>query len=282
MNNEIKSEIRLFFTLLIVLTVMTYLWMFAAAGKNPMTVAVMMWVPGISALLTVVLKKMRLAGLGWRAGKWSCWAQALLFPILVSLIAYGIAWLSGLADFYADEVVNYRWAKMLGFALPAPFLVGILAKGVFASLMALPFVLGEEIGWSGFLVPRLRGIFTVPVTSVIVGLSWSVWHFPAIIGGIYGTKAPLWIQIPGFTLVLTGASFFRTILVCRARSLWPGVILHVSHNVFLMGIFYEMTVKGRHSAWIVSESGILLGAVYLACGWLCWRIMARNSSAAAS
>jgi membrane protease YdiL (CAAX protease family) len=135
--------------------------------------------------------------------------------------------------------------------------------------MALPFVLGEEIGWSGFFVPRLRQILSIPATSAIVGLFWSVWHFPAIIGGYYGIGAPLWSALPGFTLCLTGASFFRTILVSRAKSLWPGVILHVSHNVFLMGMFHDMTVKNKYSAYLVSESGLFLGAVYLICGVLC-------------
>ncbi|MFC2089469.1 type II CAAX prenyl endopeptidase Rce1 family protein [Bacteroidota bacterium] len=40
--------------------------------------------------------------------------------------------------------------------------------------------MGEEIGWSGFLTPKLRKVFSIPLTSVIVGVYWAVWHFPAI------------------------------------------------------------------------------------------------------
>ena len=265
-----RSEIALFFGLLTFLTILDYIWMFGSGTKTPPTVsvAVMMGIPGLAAFSVMALLRIPLTELGWRAGKFQYWGLAFAFPILVSLIAYGSTWLSGATEFTRDEVANYRWIRMLGFKTPAPLYVGIAAKGILASLLALPFVLGEEIGWSGFLVPRLRRRLSVPTTSLAIGLFWSFWHYPAIIGGLYGSGSPLWIALPGFTLSLTGASFFRTILVWRSQSLWPGVILHVSHNVFLMGMFYEMTRKSGYSAWLVSESGLLLGAVYLLCGIL--------------
>jgi membrane protease YdiL (CAAX protease family) len=265
-----RSEIALFLGLIIFLTILDYIWMFGSGTKNSptITVALMMGIPGLAALSVVALRRIPLAELGWRAGKLRYWGLALAFPILVSLIAYGSMWLSGATEFTRDVVANYRWIRMLGFKTPAPFYLGIAAKGIFASLMALPFVLGEEIGWSGFLAPRLRKRLSIPATSIVVGLFWSFWHYPAIIGGLYGSGSPLWMALPGFTLALTGASFFRTILVWRSQSLWPGVILHVSHNVFLMGMFYEMTRKSTYSARLVSESGLFLGTVYLVCGIL--------------
>jgi len=271
-RETIWNETRLFVALTVLLTAIVFIWMFSSSSKNPLSIAIMMWVPGISALMTCALKKIRVSELGWRSGKLMYWAESLILPILVALLGYGITWLTGLTEFTSNEVANYRWARMLGFETPAPLWAGILSKGLLASLLALPFVLGEEIGWSGFLVPRLRKLLSVPVASIAVGLFWSIWHYPAIIGGLYGTGAPLWIALPGFTLVLTGTSFFRTILVDRARSLWPGVILHVSHNVFLMGIFWEMTAKGTYSSWLVSESGLFLGAVSVICGLLLWHM----------
>jgi membrane protease YdiL (CAAX protease family) len=276
-----QNDLAVFFGLLILLTTVVFLWMFGPGGKSELTVAAMMWVPGAAALLALAIGRVSPGTLGWRVGGLGNWALALALPILVALIAYGSMWLSGVLRFYPDEVTNYRWIRMLGFQTPAPFYLGVISKGALASLMAVPFVLGEEIGWSGFLVPRLRTTFSISTTSIIVGLSWSVWHYPAIIGGIYGTGAPLWIALPGFTMALTGLSFFRTILVSRSGSLWPGVILHVSHNVFLMAMFYEMTRKSEHSSWLVSESGLFLGAVYLACGLLCHHVFRVRTGAGA-
>ncbi len=82
--------------------------------------------------------------------------------------------------------------------------------------------MGEEIGWSGFLIPKLLKITTLPIAALISGLIWAVWHYPAIIGGIYGYGAPIWITITGFTLVIIGDSFFKTWFIAKSKSLWPG------------------------------------------------------------
>ena len=239
-------------------------------------VMLMMWTPGISALLTSLIFKDKIRDYGWKPGKLKFIGYAYLLPILVSLIAYGLAWLSGLTEFTTSEVENYKWAKMLGFDLPAPFIVGLFSKMLIASLFTLIFVLGEEIGWSGFLTPKLLQISSVPFTSLVVGGYWAIWHYPAIIGGFYGSGTPLWVALPGFTLCLIGASFLRTVLVSNSKSLWPGVVLHISHNVILMGIFYEMTVKKGYAGYLVSETGILLGIVYIISAVIFWRIQLKN------
>ena len=110
------------------------------------------------------------------------------------------------------------------------------------------------------------------MTSLLVGGYWALWHYPAIIGGFYGTGTPLWVALPGFTLVLVGASFLRTVLVRKSESLWAGVILHVSHNVIVMGMFYDMTVKRGYAGYLVSETGVFLGLVYLLIAVIFWRI----------
>lgn len=270
------SQIKTFLVITIVLTAIVYFWMFTTGGKNMVSVAIMMWVPGIAAILTAVMLKTKVSVFGWKPKRIRYWIYAYLFPAAVALVGYGIMWLCKVTDFYTDEVVNYKWVHILGFNTPAPFLIGILSKVIFASLLAVIFVVGEEIGWSAFLVPRLLKRFSIPVTSIIIGLFWSVWHYPAIIAGIYGYKIPLWVALPGFTLVLTGASFFRTVFIVKSESFWPGVIVHVSHNIFLMSIFHEMTVRTKYSDYWVSETGLFLGIVYLISGIVYWLIQKKN------
>lgn len=236
----------------------------------------MMWTPGISAILTSLIFKDKIRDYGWKPGKFKFLGYAYILPVLVSLIAYGLVWLSGFAEFTTEEVVTYKWAKLLGFTLPAPFIVGLLSKMVIAPFITLIFVTGEEIGWSGFLTPKLLKISSVPVTSLIVGVYWAVWHYPAIIGGFYGSGTPLWVALPGFTIGLIGASFVRTVLVSKSKSLWPGAVLHISDNVILMGIFYEMTVKKGYAGYLVSETGVFLGIVYIIIAVIFWRIQVKN------
>jgi membrane protease YdiL (CAAX protease family) len=272
MNKDkyLKNPIVLFLILITTISFIVYLWMFLK-GENNAAVALMMWTPAIAAGLTSLILRVTLSPYGWKPGKWKYWGYAYLLPVFVALVGYGLMWVTGFTEFYTDEVVNYRWARMLGFESPAPFVVGFLSKLILASLLTSVFALGEEIGWSAFLTPRMLEKYSIPKASIILGLIWAIWHYPAIIGGLYGHGAPLWAALPGFTLVLIGASFISTSLIVKSKSFWVGMVVHTSHNVVLMGIFYEMTVKTTLAPYLVSESGLFLGLVYLAIGVLVWK-----------
>jgi hypothetical protein len=46
-------------------------------------------------------------------------------------------------------------------------------------LMALPFgPLGEELGWRGYLQPRLMERSSPVATSLVIGTVWTFWHTP--------------------------------------------------------------------------------------------------------
>jgi len=276
-KKEITREIVTFLIITTVISTGIFIWMFSGAKDSPAAVIPMMYTPGISAILTLLIFKGKIRSLGWRLGKARFLVYAFFLPILVSLIGYGLVWLTDYSDFTTREVVNYRWAKMIGFDLPAPFIVGVLSKSIIATLLTILVVFGEEVGWSGFLTPKLRKLFPIPVTSLIVGVYWAVWHFPAIIGGFYGYGTPLWIALPGFTLVLVGASLIRTVLVEKSKSFWGGVILHASHNVILMGMFLEMSVKKEYTNYFVSETGLFLGVIYILIALVFWKMQSRKS-----
>ncbi len=275
-KQEIIKQILCFLFLTSLISVGVFVWMFHGARNSMPAVLLMMYVPGLSAIMTSLIFKSKIGDFGWRPGRFRFLAYGYLLPFVVSILGYGPVWLSPLADITAKQVINYRWAKMLGFSLPVPFLVGLLSKMILAFLLTLFFTLGEEAGWSGFLTPKLRTLFSVPITSLLVGVCWAVWHFPAIVGGLYGYGTPLGWALPGFTLVLVGASLIRTVLIDKSKSFWPGVVLHASHNVILMGIFNEMTLdKGTARLW-VSETGVYLGIVYIGVALVFWAAQKRS------
>jgi uncharacterized protein len=270
-KGEILKKVITFLALTSAVSAGIFIWMFSGARNSTGAVFLMMWTPGISAMLTSLIYRDRIADYGWKPGKAVFLGYGYLFPLLVSLVAYGSVWLAGLAGFSVHEVINYRWARMLGFSLPAPFLAGLFAKMSLGFLVNIVFVLGEEIGWSGFLTPKLSKLTSAPVTSLIVGCYWAIWHYPAIIGGFYGSHTPLWAALPGFTMVCVASSLARTVLLSRSKSLWTGVILHASGNTILMGIFWEMTVHKGYAGYLVSEMGVFSGIVYLLFALMFWR-----------
>jgi len=272
-----KQTLRQILTFLVITSVISagiFIWMFNGAKDSLTAVFPMMFTPGIAAIITAFIYKEKISGFGWKLGKPVYLSYGYILPIIVSLIGYGLLWITEYSDFTTEHVENIKYAKMLGFELPVPFLVGLISKMILGTLLTVFFVFGEEVGWSGYLTPKLRKIYSIPATSILVGIYWSIWHYPAIIGGFYGSGTPLYISLPGFTLVLVGASFIRTVLIEKSNSIWGGVILHASHNIILMGLFVQMTVDNGiiDVNYLVSETGIFLGCVYILVGILFWKL----------
>jgi len=261
-----------FFAINISTTAGVFAWMFTGAGDSMAAVFLMMWTPAISAFITIAVTRDRLSSLGWRPGKLRYLVESYSLPIAVGAITYGFLWITGLVGFSVESVVSYRWAAMLGLELPVHPLVGVCAKVLWGFLLFIFFIVGEEIGWSGFLVPRLLRIASVPKTSLIVGGYWAVWHFPAFFGGLYGGGAPLWIALPCVTVVFIAASLMRTVVVAKSGSLWTGTLLHLSHNAILVGVFFDLTVKTDAARILVSETGLVTAVVYLALAVGYWRL----------
>ncbi len=51
---------------------------------------------------------------------------------------------------------------------------GLVLMGIIAGLMVAFF---EELGWTGFAIPRMKQRYSVFVTGLIVGILWGAWHF---------------------------------------------------------------------------------------------------------
>lgn len=117
------------------------------------------------------------------------------------------------------------------------FVPGILAADDKVAVVLLGLVVGtiagffEELGWTGFAIPRLKQHHSVLATGLIVGLLWSGWHVLVVVWGI-GERAGA-IPLPVFIIVdgLAGLPAFRVLMVWvydRTGSLAVGMLMHVS------------------------------------------------------
>jgi membrane protease YdiL (CAAX protease family) len=97
--------------------------------------------------------------LRWRVGaRW--YAVALLTaPLLAMVVLLALSLFSPEflpAIFTADD-----WPSLLLSGIAAGLAVGLF----------------EELGWTGFAVPRMRLRYGVLTTGIVVGLLWGAWHF---------------------------------------------------------------------------------------------------------
>jgi len=128
---QVRQEIFTFLALALVLCVAVYVPIIVTGRIETgggLGVVALMWAPGIAALATCLFYHRNLRGLGWGLGKARYLALAYVLPAAYALLAYGGVWLLGLAG---------------------PLIGSITA-------------LGEEIGWRGFLAPRLNQLGLYP------------------------------------------------------------------------------------------------------------------------
>jgi len=261
--------IIVFLTLVSLLYVAGFWLIFRLSSATPLMLTV-----GISAVLTCLLMGKKLATLGFNWPKRNFLWAGYLLPLGYGLAAYSVIWAVGFGDWYnvtfvLEEKENYN----LGSWTDAGIIVfHFLVTATISFVLLLPSVLGEEIGWRGLLVPELSKIMPFSGVAIASGLLWSAWHWPLIFSGIYGTDlTPMTFQLLFFTLGLVSMSVIMTYFRLKTNSLWPAVLLHMSHNIFLQKFFTPMTEQNNQSAWFIDEFGAVLPLTIFLFALYFWR-----------
>lgn len=236
-------------------------------------VAGLMWCPALAAFLACRAAGVSFGSLGWAWPRARLAWAALLLPLLYGLAIYGVAWSTGLGAFSPDAYAGYA-AKSLGLAdWPAwARIVLMLALQASAGLvLSCATALGEEIGWRGFLAPRLLAHHGFIGGSVAVGLLWATWHAPVLFWMNFAGETPRPFAMVCFAVSLVGLSVVYSWFRLRSDSLWPAVLLHASHNVWITPVFSMMTVDTGATAYAIDEFGYLLAIASVAMAAWCWR-----------
>jgi membrane protease YdiL (CAAX protease family) len=146
---------------------------------------------------------------------------------------------------------------------------------VLGTVLSLSSALGEELGWRGFLVPKLAEGTTFTRTALVSGTIWSAWHMPLIILADYngGTSVPY--SIACFVVMVLGISFPLAWLRLRSGSVWPAALLHASHNLYIQGFFDRVTADTGITKYLVSEFGAVLALAAAVTGFVFWRLRVR-------
>lgn len=189
------------------------------------------------------------------------WLLGVLSSIVPMLVAVILALLEGDLSNWWKRVSNWRMGKGgyrdLFFIFLVIFLPLILIGLVLGPLptpalltvsAALPYLLlellsgFEEPGWRGYALPRLQEKFSAKKSSLILGLVWGLWHWPAFIPVFFNTLAEP--GTPVFTALLTAAisatvyalssilaaAFIHTWLYNRTQSAFSNFLLHGGSN----------------------------------------------------
>ncbi len=253
-----RAEIRVFLALLFACSGGFYAYLYFVPGAPARWLSfspAFMWCPGLAALLTVLFMREGFRGLGWKWGGLRYYLLAYGLPLAFCLPVYLVVWVSGLGEFNPEPLEAYR----IRAGLPAGPVgtLGIVAAMLLLAPTGIVATLGEELGWRGFLVPRLLCLTSFTKTSLITGLIWSLWHYPVIVAvlPLYIPKLPLGYAISCFTVSVVVISFVYTWLRLRSGSVFPAALLHATSNAF-QGYFEGLTKHGELTSYFTYEYGL--------------------------
>ena len=198
-----------------------------------------MWTPGLAALIAQWSLQRNVRGLGWRLGPLRYYVFAYFFPLAFCLPVYIIVWLSPLGDFEPPKRILFT----IGAIILGP--LGMIAT------------LGEELGWRGFLLPRLLTTMSPARASFILGVIWALWHWPVqyFVLPIFLPNLPFWYATACFTVSVIAISFIYTWLWQRSQSVWTAALLHAMSNAY-MSAFELMTDHNELTSYFTYEFGL--------------------------
>lgn len=218
----------------------------------------LMLCPATSAILTKLIFDRNLKGLGWKPGPAKWLGLAYLLPILYGAVIYGIVWLIGQGGFTTEVAAGV--ASELGMAdasgVQRVFVYTLLMGTIVFLRSSLPGTFGEELGWRGFLFPELQRLTSFTTASLIGGVVWALYHLPLILFSDYRSTAPIAFQVVMFFISAIALTFVHNWFRAKSGSVWPSVVLHASHNIFLLNVFDPLMVRYALTDFFVSEFGV--------------------------
>ena len=178
----------------------------------------------------------------------SVWWIAFGVSLLISVVAAAIVWTTPLASFVVPE---------------GGILMGVLNAAIKLLLqvcvVALPFMLSEEIGMRGYLQPRLMSLGRRRAL-LVVGLVWATWHMPLIFLTPLLPLGNKLISLPLFYGAVVAGSFFYGYLRIYTGSVWPSTIAHGVHNHAwgTLGVFTATSYPVIVNKYLGGDYGLLI------------------------
>ena len=225
----------------------------------------LMWSPAAASIVARLVLREGFADVSFRVGGRrgrQAIVVAVIFPIVIGLTVYGIAWMTGLARFAPRPG---GLVAQLGVASASPvaaFLVMLVAAATIGTIVGILTAAGEEIGWRGYMLTRLIDA-GIPRPVLASGLIWGLWHVPIVFGAGYAAGPS---PIASALLLVVLATAFGVVfarLRLQTGSVWPAIVLHAAWNSIIQSAFDAARTGGDGSplhdgaSWWVGESGVL-------------------------
>jgi membrane protease YdiL (CAAX protease family) len=170
----------------------------------------------------------------------------------------------------------YLWSTTFAEPLRFPSFTQWLGSFLSLALINGFFSLGEELGWRGFMLPRMLARHSWVNAALIAGVLWSLWHFPlwgranyALSGSMVHTMLELLLT----TLTATAVSVIITAIFLHTRqSLIPSLLLHGATNANMYLIYAGTSERALTSIQLLAIQTALFTLAALLFVLVLWHV----------
>jgi len=212
----------------------------------------LMSIPGLLSLLMRLVMRSGIADVGFVIGKAKYYLYAVSMPLALALLT---ALLCTILDIRRFALIDADALDRVGPVL--------LSMGGFGLLGAF----GEELGWRGFLLPKLvAGGISHPYAAS--GLVWASWHLPLIAFGGFYAADDIALIVPAYAISIFAINLVISELRMRSESIWVATLFHASHNFFFQLAIPTLilaTPGKRSDLWnaVGGDSGVIVAVLYV-------------------
>lgn len=190
--------------------------------------------PGIAVLITRFVTKEGYGvngrgflqlGIDLGKGRWKWYLFAMIIPIVYMDLGTALMYLLFPKCFNPDMLEIYGVSRENLWMYPI--------VGITSTVMLSVGALGEELGWRGYMIPKLEELFGTKKAIIIGGIIWGIWHYPANYAGHnFGTGywGEPWSGFFVFTLCTIFMGALLVFVTKKTGSIWPATFLHAVNN----------------------------------------------------
>jgi membrane protease YdiL (CAAX protease family) len=150
---------------------------------------------------------------------------------------------------------------LLSAAVSSNFAPQFFVFGIAAGLIA---GFCEEIGWTGFVYPRMQSRFGALHGAVLLGVVWAVWHLPVVdeLGAAspHGAAWPAFFT--GFAIVLIALRVLIAWLYVNTQSVLGAQVLHASSTASLVVFGAPAVSPDQEALWYLAYGLVLWAVVF--------------------
>jgi membrane protease YdiL (CAAX protease family) len=168
-------------------------------------------------------------------------------------------------------VLPYLAADLLGSIAFKPLGTSVMGWVNGSTNLAIAIVivtllaLTEEIGWRGYLLPRVQTLVSKRKAALVVGFIHAMFHVPLMVfTTTYNNVGSRWVVVPTVVVTITAAGVFYAWLKDRSGSVWPVSLAHGTVNVLIDGTPYVVVLAPVAFAHTATESGLVTMAATIA------------------